>query len=90
MKKILEEAQCTTLLLVEIPWNKTDIGSGFEEFVADSLIVLESSLDRFRIRRRLYIPKMRGTNHSLECHDFYITPQGIDISTLTTTETDRR
>ncbi len=86
MTKILEEAKCTTLLLVEIPWNKTDIGSGFEEFVADSLIILESSLDRFRIKRRLYIPKMRGTNHSLDCHDFYITPEGISISTLTTAE----
>jgi circadian clock protein KaiC len=86
MKKIVEEAKCTTLLLVEIPWNKTEIGSGFEEFVADGLIILESSLDRFRIKRRLYIPKMRGTNHSLDCHDFYITQEGINISTLATAE----
>lgn len=86
MKRILEEAKCTTLLLAEIPWNKNEIGMGFEEFVADSLIILESTLDRFRIKRRLYIPKMRGTNHSLDCHDFYITPEGISISTLATTE----
>lgn len=86
MKKILEEAECTTLLLAEIPWNKNEIGMGFEEFVADSLIILESTLERFRIKRRLYIPKMRGTNHSLDCHDFYITPEGISISPLTTTE----
>jgi circadian clock protein KaiC len=86
MKKILEEANCTTLLLVEIPWNKSEVGSGFEEFVADGLIVLESTLDKFRIKRRLYIPKMRGTNHSLDCHDFFITPQGIKISNHTTKE----
>ena len=86
MTKILVEAKCTALLLVEIPWNKSDVGAGFEEFVADSLIILESTLDRFRIKRRLYIPKMRGTNHSLDCHDFYITADGISISTLGTTE----
>lgn len=86
MKKILEEAKCTTLLLAEIPWNRNEIGMGFEEFVADSLIVLESTLDHFRIKRRLYIPKMRGTNHSLDCHDFYITSEGISISALPTTE----
>lgn len=86
MKKILEESRCTTMMLMEVPWNKNEIGSGFEEFVADSLIILESTLDRFRIKRRLYIPKMRGTNHSLDCHDFFITPEGIKISTLTTSE----
>ncbi len=86
MKKILEEADCTTLLLGEIPWNNNEIGMGFEEFVADSLIILESTLDRFRIKRRLYIPKMRGANQSLDCHDFYITPEGISISTPCTIE----
>ncbi len=86
MKKILEECRCTTMLLTEIPWNKNEIGSGFEEFVADCLIILESTLDRFRIKRRLYIPKMRGTNHSLDCHDFFITSEGIKISTLTISE----
>lgn len=86
MKKILEETKCTTLLLAEIPWNKAEVGMGFEEFVADSLIILESTLERFRIKRRLYIPKMRGTNHSLDCHDFYITSDGICISTMTTAE----
>ena len=53
--------------------------SGFEEFVADGLIILGVvNLERFRIKRRLYIPKMRGTNHSLDCHDLYITPEGIE------------
>jgi circadian clock protein KaiC len=84
MKKMLEEANSTTLLLVEIPWNKREVGSGFEEFIADGLVVLESALEDFRIKRKLYIPKMRGTNHSLDCHDFCITPKGIKISNLVT------
>jgi circadian clock protein KaiC len=84
--KVLEDVKCTTLLLVEIPWHKSEIGSGFEEFLADSLIVLETTLERFKIKRRLFIPKMRGTNQSLNCFDFFITSDGISVSNLPSTE----
>ncbi|MBE3116780.1 hypothetical protein IMZ68_06200, partial [Candidatus Bathyarchaeota archaeon] len=86
MVKVLEDVNCTTLLLLEIPWRKSEIGSGFEEFLADSMIVLESTLERLKIKRRLFIPKMRGTNQSLNCFDFYITSDGIGVSTLPSTE----
>jgi len=82
VNKLLEDAKCTTLCTLEVPWGRREIGIGFEEFLADGLIILESSLEQFKVRRRLYIPKMRGVNHALDCYDFFITPEGISISPI--------
>ncbi|WXG44584.1 MAG: ATPase domain-containing protein [Promethearchaeati archaeon SRVP18_Atabeyarchaeia-1] len=82
MSKLLSNTGCTTLLILEIPWGKREIGMGFEEFLADGLIILESSLEENKVRRRIYIPKMRGVDHSLDCHDFYITSEGISVSSI--------
>ena len=82
LNRFLENAGCTSLLLVEMPWGKSDIGSGFEEFLADGLIVLESMLDGFRVRRMLFVPKMRGVDHDLGCYDFFISADGIAISPI--------
>ena len=84
LNRLLENAGCTSLLLVEMPWGKSDIGSGFEEFLADGLIVLESTLDGFRVRRMLFVPKMRGVDHDLSCYDFFISTDGIDVSPIPT------
>jgi len=84
MNRLLENAGCTSLLLLEVPWGKSDIGSGFEEFVADGLIVLESAIDGFRVKRMLFVPKMRGVNHDLSCYDFFISSDGIDVSPIPT------
>jgi circadian clock protein KaiC len=78
--RFLEKAGCTSLLLVEVPWGKSDIGSGFEEFLGDGLIVLKSIIDRFRVRRMLFVPKMRGCDHDLSCYDFFISTGGIEVS----------
>lgn len=82
LNRFLERAGYTSLLLVEVPWGKEDIGSGFEEFLADGLIVLKSTIDRFRVRRMLFVPKMRGCDHDLSCYDFFISSGGIDISPI--------
>jgi len=84
LNKFLEKAGCTSILLVEMPWGKSEIGSGFEEFLADGLIVLESKIDRFRVRRMLFVPKMRGANHDLSCYDFFISVGGIAVSPIPT------
>jgi len=84
LNNFLERSGCTSILLVEVPWGKTDIGSGFEEFLADGLIVLESSIDGFRVRRMLFVPKMRGCNHDLSCYDFFISEDGIAVSPIPT------
>ncbi len=85
LNKFLETVNCTSCLLLEMPWGKVEIGSGFEEFLADGLIVLESKIDRFRVRRMLYVPKMRGADHDLSCYDFFISSNGITISPIPTT-----
>jgi circadian clock protein KaiC len=82
MSKMLENTGCTTLLILEVPWGKREIGMGFEEFLADGLIVLESSLENTKVRRKIYIPKLRGVDHSLDCYDFYITSEGISVSNI--------
>jgi circadian clock protein KaiC len=82
MNKFLEEVKCTTILILEMPWGRTEVGAGFEEFMADGLLILDSSLESFKVRRRLYIPKMRGVDHALDCFDFYITPDGINVSPI--------
>ncbi|MFB3889302.1 MAG: RAD55 family ATPase, partial [Candidatus Bathyarchaeia archaeon] len=74
MNKLLENAGCTSLFILEVPWGDKTIGLGFEEFMTDGLVVLESSLEKFKVRRKLFVPKMRGLNHSLDCFDFFITP----------------
>jgi len=84
VNRLLENAGCTSILLVEVPWGKSDIGSGFEEFLADGLIVLKSSIDGFRVRRMLFVPKMRGVNHDLSCYDFFISTDGITVSPIPT------
>ncbi len=78
--KFLEAANCTTLMISEVPWGKQQLGTNFEEFLGDGLIVLESSFDNSRVRRRIYIPKMRGTENRLEGYDYYITREGFALA----------
>ncbi len=80
MLKFLEAANCTTLMISEVPWGKQQLGTSFEEFLGDGLIVLESSFDNSRVRRRIYIPKMRGTENRLEGYDYYITREGFALA----------
>ena len=80
MIKFLEGANCTTLMISEVPWGKQQLGTNFEEFLGDGLIVLDSSFDNSRVRRRVYIPKMRGTEHRLEGYDYYITREGFSLA----------
>jgi circadian clock protein KaiC len=82
--RFLEKSGCTSLLLLEMPWGKIEIGHGFEEFLADGLIVLESLIDRFKVRRLLFVPKMRGCDHDLSCYDFYISNGGISVAPVPT------
>jgi circadian clock protein KaiC len=78
--RLIEDAKCTAIVLIEVPWGKVEIGMGFEEFMADGLIVLDSRLEQIKVKRRLFVPKMRGINHALDCFEFYITPEGIKVA----------
>lgn len=78
----IAEAGATALLLAEIPWGSKTFRVPGQEFVVDGVIIIESLMERNRIVRRLYIPKMRATNHSLDFYNLYITEEGVAISPM--------
>ncbi|RJS88237.1 hypothetical protein CW705_09385 [Candidatus Bathyarchaeota archaeon] len=41
LSKILRKAECTTLLILEVPYGETKIGYGIEEFLADVVLLLK-------------------------------------------------
>lgn len=77
--KFLEATRCTSLLLSEVPWGAKRVGTGIEEFLGDGLIVLEANFDGFRVHRKIYIAKMRGTEHRLEGYEYYISRDGFNL-----------
>ena len=75
--KIMRQTGCTTLLLVELPTGSKTIGLGFEEFVADGIILFESIDEKEGIRKRAVIRKMRGTNHNQNYSNIVISDKGM-------------
>jgi circadian clock protein KaiC len=79
VEKLMSKSGCTTLLLVELPIGTKTIGLGFEEFVADGVILFETVDEREGIRKRAVIRKMRGTNHNLNYNHIVISDRGISL-----------
>ena len=61
ISKIINQAKCTTLMIVEIPFGEKRTGLGIEEFMADGVIVLKVGELYRRIYRSMEIRKVRGT-----------------------------
>lgn len=79
LDKMMRQTGCTTLLLVEVPTGSRTLGLGFEEFVADGIILFETINEKEGIRKRAVIRKMRGTNHNQSYSNIVITDQGISL-----------
>lgn len=79
-EKLMRQADCTTLLLVEVPTGSSNLGLGFEEFVADGLILFETIEDEVGIKKRAIIRKMRGTDHNQNYSNIVISDQGISLT----------
>jgi circadian clock protein KaiC len=79
LEKVMRELGCTTLLLVEVPTGHKDLGLGFEEFIADGLILFETAKEKLGFRKRAIISKMRGTNHSQNYCNIVISNQGLSL-----------
>lgn len=76
--KFLKRSNCVSILALDQPWGSNLIGQGISEFLADGIIHLETYFDQEkRLRRRLRILKMRGTNHAKIPHDYDITDEGF-------------
>jgi len=79
LDKLMRQTGCTTLLLVELPTGSKTLGLGFEEFVADGIILFETIEEKEGIRKRAVILKMRGTNHNQNYSNIVISDQGISL-----------
>ncbi len=78
-EKLMRQADCTTLMLVEVPTGSRHLGLGFEEFVADGLILFETIEDEVGIKKRAIIRKMRGTDHNHNYSNIVISNEGISL-----------
>jgi KaiC/GvpD/RAD55 family RecA-like ATPase len=61
LSRVARSMGCTTLLIVEVPHGRSEIGLGIEEFVADGIIVLRRRLLEGNPLRELEILKIRGS-----------------------------
>lgn len=82
--KILKKMGCTTIMTCSIPTGSYTLGLGIEEFIADSVIVLENVMVDAELKTRFLIRKMRGTNHSRKYHDVIIGENGLKIVPFST------
>lgn len=79
LDKLMSKSGCTTLLLVELSTGTKTIGLGFEEFVADGIILFETVEEKEGIRKRAVVRKMRGTDHNLNYSHIVISDRGISL-----------
>jgi len=77
--KILKQFECTTIMTCSVPTGLQTFGLGIEEFIADSVLTLESRVYGSELKTRFMIRKMRGTAHSKKYHDVMISDEGLKI-----------
>lgn len=59
--EVIREAECTTIVICEVPRGQANLGTGVEEFVADGIILLGVQEIDGRPIREVEILKMRGS-----------------------------
>jgi len=82
--KILKKMNCTTIMTCSIPAGSETLGLGMEEFIADSVMVIENVMVDTELKTRFLIRKMRGTSHSRKYHDVIIDEKGLKIVPFST------
>jgi len=82
--KMLKKIGCTTIMTCSVPAGFDTLGLGIEEFIADSVIVLENVMVDTELKTRFLIRKMRGTSHSRKYHDVIIGETGLKIVPFST------
>lgn len=83
--RMLKTRDITTIMTCSMPLGAKTLGLGIEEFVADSVILLENVIDSLELKTRLLIHKMRGTDHSRKYHNVFLTDKGMQIVPFTIT-----
>jgi len=79
LTKLLREINCTTIMVVDVSIGSQTIGTGLEEFLADGIVLLDTSLEGGQLQRSLLVRKMRGTNHSIRTNPYIISERGIAV-----------
>lgn len=75
----LKVSKVTSILIADLPFNTLTIGYGLEEFVFDSVIVLELNLYKGLPRRRLIVKKLRGRPLPFSHFDIILGKGGIEL-----------
>jgi len=83
--RMLKTNSYTTIMTCSVPKGAKTLGLGIEEFIADSVLFLENSIDSLELKTRFLIQKMRGTDHSKKYHNVIITDKGLQIVPFTIT-----
>ena len=83
--RMLKTRGVTTIMTCSVPKGAKSLGLGIEEFIADSVIFLENSVDNLELKTKFLIQKMRGTDHSRRYHNVIITDKGLEIVPFTIT-----
>jgi len=83
--RMLKTHSYTTIMTCSVPKGAKTLGLGIEEFIADSVLFLENSIDSLELKTRFLIQKMRGTDHSKKYHNVIITDKGLQIVPFTIT-----
>ena len=83
--RMLKTRNVTTVMTCSVSKGAKTLGLGIEEFIADSLIFLENSIDNLELRTRFLLQKMRGTDHSKKYHNVIISDKGLQIVPFTVT-----
>ena len=83
--KMLKTRGYTTIMTCSVPKGAKTLGLGIEEFIADSVIFLENTIDSLELKTRFLMHKMRGTDHSKKYHNVIITDKGLQIVPFTIT-----
>ncbi|MFQ6134517.1 MAG: RAD55 family ATPase [Nitrososphaerales archaeon] len=84
MYELLKGHGYTTIMTVSIPTGSSSLGMGIEEFIADSVLQLESVIVDYEVKTRFLIRKMRGTDHSKKYHTVIFSDTGLEIVPFTT------
>ncbi|MEM2949453.1 MAG: ATPase domain-containing protein [Nitrososphaeria archaeon] len=69
----------TSILIADLPFNTITIGYGVEEFIFDSVLILELTLYKGLPRRRLIVKKLRGQPLPFSHFDIVIGDGGIEL-----------
>lgn len=77
--RMLKTRDITTIMTCSVPTGTETLGLGIEEFVADSVLLLENVIDSLELKTRFLIRKMRGTDHSRKYHNVIVTNRGLQI-----------